>query len=242
MAAVAFIGPYPPVGSANIRYLRLIFSRALLYLTRRCLVKSNRKAYESPHRREQLEATRRRVLEAARRLFNERGYEATTVKAIADAAGVAVPTVYKHFGSKFAILRMLIDSTINVRVPAELQRVLAEGAPEARLRALARMCVALASRAADVIAVAIAAAGGEPEISRFVDQQDGGRRANAELIAHSLAEAGALRLNCSVEEARDVMWALAGPQTYRLLAIQGGWGDERFETWLGDTLLRLLMP
>ncbi|MDP9252438.1 MAG: TetR/AcrR family transcriptional regulator, partial [Chloroflexota bacterium] len=176
------------------------------------------------------------------RLFNERGYEATTVKAIADEAGIAVPTVYKHFAKKSTILRLLIEVAINARVPAEIERVLAEGTPEARLRALARMCVVLGGQAADVVAIAVAAAGGEPEISRFVDQQEEGRRANAERVAQSLAAAGALRRGCTVDEARDVMWALAGPQTYRLLAMVGGWGDDRFETWLGDTLVRLLLP
>lgn len=204
-------------------------------------VKPRRKVYESPARRERLDASRRRVVGVARRLFGDRGYQATTVEAIAREAGVAVPTVYKNFGSKSAILRALVDTTINMRVPAEIGRVLAAGDPEARLRALAHMCVLLGGQAADVIAIVVAATGADPAISRCVDQQEDGRRANAERIARWLSSSDALRQDCTVEEARDVLWALAGPQTYRLLATLPGWGDERFERWLGDALVRLLL-
>lgn len=48
---------------------------------------------------------RRRILSAAHRLFVERGFEATTVRAIADEAGVAVGTVALYADSKQALLQ-----------------------------------------------------------------------------------------------------------------------------------------
>jgi AcrR family transcriptional regulator len=45
-------------------------------------------------------ATRERLLEAARRLFGERGYEATSIESVLDAAGVARGALYHHFRSK----------------------------------------------------------------------------------------------------------------------------------------------
>jgi AcrR family transcriptional regulator len=47
---------------------------------------------------------RREILEAATDLFRERGFEPTTVQAVAAAAGVAAGTVYLYFPSKEAIL------------------------------------------------------------------------------------------------------------------------------------------
>lgn len=44
--------------------------------------------------------TAERILAAARRAFGEHGYRATTTRAIAELAGVAEPTVFRHFGSK----------------------------------------------------------------------------------------------------------------------------------------------
>lgn len=43
---------------------------------------------------------RRRLLSAARSLFGERGFEATSVREIAERAGVTKLMVYRHFGSK----------------------------------------------------------------------------------------------------------------------------------------------
>jgi AcrR family transcriptional regulator len=49
---------------------------------------------------EVLTPTRERLLRAARELIEEGGYGAATVIAIAERAGVAVGTLYRHFGSK----------------------------------------------------------------------------------------------------------------------------------------------
>ena len=46
------------------------------------------------------EQTRAAIVEAALRLFRESGYEATTMRAIASAAGVATGNAYYYFGSK----------------------------------------------------------------------------------------------------------------------------------------------
>ena len=46
------------------------------------------------------EQTRTRIVESALRLFREHGYEATTMRAIATAAGVSVGNAYYYFPSK----------------------------------------------------------------------------------------------------------------------------------------------
>jgi AcrR family transcriptional regulator len=51
-------------------------------------------------------------VDAASRLFTERGYVATTVEAIARAAGIAPATVYQGFGTKQAILARVLDQAI----------------------------------------------------------------------------------------------------------------------------------
>src|SRR3954463_4997914 len=63
--------------------------------------------YDSPRRREQAAATRLAILEAAEVLFTERGYVGTSVAEIAEAAGVALKTVYAVFGTKAEVLQAL---------------------------------------------------------------------------------------------------------------------------------------
>lgn len=46
------------------------------------------------------ERTRRQILETALRLFRERGYEGTTMRAIAEEAGVSLGNAYYYFKSK----------------------------------------------------------------------------------------------------------------------------------------------
>ena len=59
------------------------------------------------------------VLRAARTLFAERGYQATTVRAIAAAAGVTPAMIHHFFGSKqqvfLAAIRMPIDPVAAAR-------------------------------------------------------------------------------------------------------------------------------
>lgn len=51
-------------------------------------------------RAEQVQATRAAILEAARQAFGARGYAATTLDEVAEAARVTKGAVYHHFGSK----------------------------------------------------------------------------------------------------------------------------------------------
>ncbi len=48
--------------------------------------------------------TRNRILQAAQRLFARRGYDGTTTRDLAQAAGVAEGTLFRHFENKKAIL------------------------------------------------------------------------------------------------------------------------------------------
>ena len=57
------------------------------------------------------EKTRARILETALRLFLERGYEATTMRAIADEAGVALGNAYYYFRSKDHLIQAFYGRT-----------------------------------------------------------------------------------------------------------------------------------
>ncbi|HEV3162683.1 MAG TPA: TetR/AcrR family transcriptional regulator [Isosphaeraceae bacterium] len=48
------------------------------------------------------------IARAAARLFAARGYDATPVRAIVEAAGVTKPTLYYHFGSKEGLAQALL--------------------------------------------------------------------------------------------------------------------------------------
>ena len=60
-------------------------------------------------REEKSERSRRAVLDAALKLFADHGYRATTMREIAEEAGVSTGNVYHHFPDKETIFRELID-------------------------------------------------------------------------------------------------------------------------------------
>jgi len=59
--------------------------------------------------REKSEASVGRTLEAALELFSSQGFGATSMRQIADAAGLSVGNVYHHFASKEEIFQRLLD-------------------------------------------------------------------------------------------------------------------------------------
>ncbi len=58
----------------------------------------------------QREERRRRILEAARDLIAERGYDAVTMRDLAERGLVSVPTLYALFGSKTELLSTAVES------------------------------------------------------------------------------------------------------------------------------------
>jgi AcrR family transcriptional regulator len=55
------------------------------------------------------ERSQRQVLDAALELFSHQGYRATSVREIAEKAGVSTGNVYHHFADKESIFRALLD-------------------------------------------------------------------------------------------------------------------------------------
>src|SRR5262245_37120672 len=56
--------------------------------------------------------TRSRIQEVALRLFNENGYEATSLREIADEIGVTKAALYYHFKTKEEIVTSLVDDWV----------------------------------------------------------------------------------------------------------------------------------
>lgn len=74
-------------------------------------------------RQAQKEATRRRVLDAARELFDEIGYEETTLRAVAERAHISVGSVFTSFESKGELLSQVMQDRLET-LYAELDRML----------------------------------------------------------------------------------------------------------------------
>src|SRR5579864_5167769 len=75
------------------------------------MAKAVKRRYDNTRRLAQVGATRLRVIEAAKAVFIENGYPATTLESVADAADVPLPTLYRLFGSKRALLSAVLETS-----------------------------------------------------------------------------------------------------------------------------------
>jgi AcrR family transcriptional regulator len=81
-------------------------------------------------------ATRDRLITAARQLFGERGYEATSIEAVLDAAGAKRGSLYHHFAGKEELFDAVLDRLVASIAANAAQAARAAGTdPVANLRA-----------------------------------------------------------------------------------------------------------
>src|SRR6266498_3564017 len=205
--------------------------------------------YDAPRRRAAAQQTRRDILDAARRLFLERGYVATSMAAIAAAAGVSHETVYAAFGPKPALFRYLIEialSGTDAPVPA-LERastrdMQAEPDPSRRLEMFARVIRLIQERLAPLFDVLREGARTDSDLKAYLDELNERHAGNMRAFAAHLAAVGGLRDDLSIKMAGDVIWIMTSVEFFLLCVRDRGWSSDFFEHWFADALKRLLLP
>lgn len=81
--------------------------------------------------------TAERIVTAAAQLISERGYTATSTRAIAERAGVNEVTLFRHFGSKLGVLRALGERYAATSATRGLSKLPDPADARATLRAIA---------------------------------------------------------------------------------------------------------
>jgi AcrR family transcriptional regulator len=201
-------------------------------------VKSQR-PYHSPKRTQQAEYTQRRIVDAARSLFHEHGYATTSLSAIAERAEVSVETIYAIFGSKRSLLLVLVEAarpTESLALP-NLVRL----RPVEQAAVLAQQARSIYEQHWEVIDVLRKASSAEPDAAAAWQEGDRlGRETQAPVIA-SWREQGVLKPGITPQAAADLLWALTGPDLYRLLVQECEWSHDAYQAWLAQALAALLL-
>lgn len=195
----------------------------------------------------QARATRRRIIDAAALLFIADGYAATTLEQIAERAGVAVQTVYFHFGNKRTVLKEAVDvAAVGDDEPVALlerpfyQELDAEPDPR---RLIARWVEGgrdIFVRIAPIMRVVRDAAGMDADMAAQWATNEEQRATAYRALARQLADRGSLRPTMSVDDATDVVVALVSIEVYLLLAARG-WSPQRWEEWITTMLIAALL-
>ena len=93
-----------------------------------------------------MSARRSEIVAIAAELFAAKGYASTTVREIADAAGILSGSLYHHFDSKESMIEALLRDFLE-RIDAQYRDVLSAGEP--RSRRCARSCTPRSARSHD---------------------------------------------------------------------------------------------
>ncbi|GAA4930467.1 TetR/AcrR family transcriptional regulator [Streptomyces coeruleoprunus] len=192
-------------------------------------------------------ANRARMLGAARDLFTAHGYTATTMKAIAERAGMAVQTLYFTFATKRAILSELLDVEIagDAEPIATLDRPWVAEAlaapPAEQVRIQAAAAARILARVAPLLEVVRSAAATDPEIGELWRTNIEQRRTVQLRFAEALAAKAALRPGTDPDRAADIALAVLAPETYVLLVGERGWAPEEWQEWATDALVHQLL-
>jgi AcrR family transcriptional regulator len=205
--------------------------------------------YRSPRRDEQARRTRERIITAAATQFVAAGYTACTMRAIATAAGVAVPTIELAFGTKAQLLKAVIDVAIagDDRPIPVLDREWARTAEQTTsvrdfLAIVGRVLRDAQERVANLLTVAYEAAVIDPDIAALTRQMDSQRAATVAWIVDGIMHRTELRAGGSRAAAIDTIWLLMDPVVYRRLTVDRGWSPRDYEKWFTDSIPRLLLP
>jgi AcrR family transcriptional regulator len=206
----------------------------------------NRRRYDSSGRRERARQTRDLIIDVAERSFLAEGYAATTVTAIAAAARVSVETIYKGFGGKPGLVGAIVDRGLagHGPVPAEQRSDhIRDTDPDPRriLAAWGAFTAEIAPKVAPILTLARAAAVGDPEVARAVEQINAARLERMTINARGLLQAGHLRPGVTLDEAADIMWAYSSTDLYELLVTGRGWSPERYGRFVGQALVAALL-
>jgi AcrR family transcriptional regulator len=193
-------------------------------------------------RERQAQSTRDDILRAARRLFAERGYSRTSVRDIAEAAGVSAQTVYDSVGSKRSVvarLNDLIDTEAGIMAIA-MGAARSEDPVEV-LGASARIARSILEHCGDVIHALVTGAAAEPELA--VVLAEGHRRHvdGAGRIVGRLVELDALGPGLDRGSAVDTLAAISDVQFALLLSESYGWSLDKIEDWIATTARTTLL-
>jgi AcrR family transcriptional regulator len=206
------------------------------------------RTYRSSRRETQARHTRQRVLAAASAVFLERGYAGATMRAIASAADVSVPTVESLFGTKARILKAAIDVAIagDDEPIAVLDRSWASAAlltdsVDEFLSIVAGVVGPAQARSAGLVLAVFEGSSTDSELADLSAQMIAQRGNTAEWLVDALTRKAPLREGCTKHEAIDTVWILMDPAVFDRLIRQRRWTQEHYQAWFARSARRLLI-
>ena len=198
-----------------------------------------KRPYDNSRRQAQVRATRLRIIEAAKALFIAHGYPGTTLEAIADAADTSLPTLYRLFSSKQALLKAVLDVSfggddqpVAFGDRPQVQAARGETDPRALITAFGRIGRDFMERSSAILRALATASAVDPDAAQLLDEIRRQRHTGQSRIVAALSACDALDPDLEFSEAADITYAVLSPEIHHILTVQRGWTAEQYEQWL----------
>jgi AcrR family transcriptional regulator len=208
-----------------------------------------KRPYDNSRRQAQSRATRLRIVEAAKALFIRHGYPATTLEAIAEAADTSLPTLYRLFSSKRALLKAVLDNSfgsddqpVAFGDRPEAKAALAQPDPVSLIRAFARIGRDFMERSSAIMHVLATAAQLDPEVAELLTEIRRQRHQGQSRIVAALSDLDALDPQLEFPQAVDITYVAWSPDVHRILTVERGWTTDQYEQWIVRSLGMLIRP
>jgi AcrR family transcriptional regulator len=198
--------------------------------------------YNNSQRAVSAASTRAHVLAAAHQLFLSNGFSGTTIRSVAESAGVSQETIYKSFGNKAAVLKAVYDvalagdaDEVPLAARPEALAVLNATTPKASALAYAELARIVAVRTDPLLRVLLRSRGSDRALDAFATTTDGERLIGAQhFVSHWRAQ-GWLRDGLTDDRAAEIVWALNSPEP-RWLLLDHGWSQPDLTRWLAEMI------
>jgi AcrR family transcriptional regulator len=200
------------------------------------------RAYRSELRERQAERTRQLIASSARARFLDKGWAGTSIRSVAEGAGVSEATVYNVYGSKAGLASSLIDAA---EQSANVEQAIADlrdaaGNAAQQLRAFVAFDRRLYEHGGDVIRTLSVGRRQHPELEAAYDEGRG-RGDNQRRNAFSSWSASAWRPGMDVDRAIAVYAVLVSLDSFDTATREYGWSPDEVETWWHTTLTAQLL-
>jgi len=207
----------------------------------RAVKDQERRRYDTTLRRELAGLTRQRILDAARRLLVEGTYSRVTMEEIANRAGVAYQTLYAIFRTKLRLAEAIMaDDWPHLAAAIKLlEDIRSSSDPEVWLSTVASMSRKIYEPCVDLIR--FTRESGDPTLLAHYRNIQRSRFERLRPLGDVLAKSGRLQARLTGGDAVDIAWSLSGPDHYIQLVFDRGWDPQRYEAWLSQTLVTLLL-
>jgi TetR/AcrR family transcriptional regulator, regulator of autoinduction and epiphytic fitness len=201
--------------------------------------KRPKRRYHAPQRVASAARTREAVVRAAQGQFEQLGWAGTTMRSVADAAGVSLKTVEAQFRTKAALLQLAVDyairGDIDPRPMPQRERVAEmEAAPDAEtmLTLHAAHLRTINARSARIAWAVEHAAASDSAVARLWEQMNGNRAFAVRWATETFLSKPGRRRGLRRRDVEAIFWNALDWGTYRTLTEHAGLTPDEFERWL----------